>query len=157
MCVCVSALAAVPSMGSMWLRWCLCLQGRTEVVLELLERGAILEDPDDEGMRPLMHAAAGGDVACLRAMLSRSPGPHVEAADERGRTAALHAAAAGQVEALKVRLLDAVTAAISYNSHSWFWEKLDVVCVFFACVCVRVCVCCMCPRNECFGGFIDVD
>eukprot|EP00873_Tetraselmis_striata_P007627 jgi/Tetstr1/427891/TSEL_017967.t1 len=79
-----------------------CRKGRTEVVLELLARGALLEDPDDQGMRPLMHAAAGGGADCVRAMLSSSPAPDVEAADERGRTAALHAAAAGQVECLQV-------------------------------------------------------
>ena len=77
-------------------------QGKTEVVTELLDRGAFLEDPDDEGMRPLMHAAAGGKAECVSAMMQRQPAPDLEATDERGRTAVLHAAASGYVEVLQV-------------------------------------------------------
>lgn len=79
-------------------------QGHTAVVMELLDRGAVLEDPDDIGMRPLMHAAAGGRSACVSALLAREPPPDLEAHDERGRTALLHAASNGFIEALEVRV-----------------------------------------------------
>jgi hypothetical protein len=65
------------------------------VVDLLLERGASVECPDEEGCLPHMVAAERGDLPTLARLVQR--GAPLAAVDHRGFSALLFAVAAGQV------------------------------------------------------------
>ena len=70
-----------------------CLQGSPEIVKLLLKQGAQLLLPNKQGLTPLHHAVWGGDVKCVKQVLSRGGRTVLTQRDGWGRTPLLIAAA----------------------------------------------------------------
>lgn len=97
------------------------LQGRAEVVQELLDRGAMLTDRDNLQRTPLALAAGGGYGDCVRVLLRAGaritkeiPGNDVSK-ETRGRTPLLLAAARGHTEV-------GLSIALILHSRMVYWR-----------------------------------
>ena len=62
-----------PGLGNTPLH-CACANGHVSIVKELLERGAGIEDQNENGHTPLMEAASNGLVDIARILLERGAG-----------------------------------------------------------------------------------
>ena len=70
-----------------------CLQGSPEIVKLLLKQGAQLSLPNEQGLTPLHHGVWGGDIKCVKQVLSRGGRAVLTQRDRWGRTSLLIAAA----------------------------------------------------------------
>lgn len=70
-----------------------CLQGSPEIVKLLLKQGAQLSLPNEQGLTPLHHGVWGGDIKCVKQVLSRGGRLVLTQRDRWGRTPLLTAAA----------------------------------------------------------------
>ena len=78
-----------------------CL-GKTEVVRQLLDRGADIEAKDKNGETALIRAAWVGETKVVRLLLDR--GADIEAKDKDGETALIWAACLGEAEVVRLLL-----------------------------------------------------
>jgi ankyrin repeat protein len=90
------------------------MTGDTELVKDLLGAGVNANNLADnqDAWTPLMHAAMGGHMGCVEALISA--GANTNAKDWDGWTALMHASMAGQADIMKVL----ITAGADINSTS---------------------------------------
>lgn len=86
-----------------------CLYGHLECVQLLLERGANIEEEDDEGAIPLHDACAGGFTEIVQLLLNRAiDAEHLQklldAVDSEGDTPLHHAARGEHVDVIRLLL-----------------------------------------------------
>lgn len=70
-----------------------CLQGSPDIVKLLLKHGAQVSLANEQGLTPLHHGVWGGDVKCVKQVLSRGGRTVLTQRDGWGRTSLLIAAA----------------------------------------------------------------
>ena len=96
--------------------------GRTNVVKALLEKGAAVDGANQDGVTPLMAAAAGGDLPTVDVLLMEKAS--VSAVDKLGQTPLMFAAVGGNLDVVTMLLKHGAMAnartpeqVSAYRSH----------------------------------------
>ncbi|CAF3306392.1 unnamed protein product [Rotaria sp. Silwood2] len=76
-----------------------CVSGNGQLVSELLDSGALIDQKDSQGMTPLHVAASHGTIKCIRVLCEK--GCEINAQDNLGQTAAHYSAMHNHVDSLK--------------------------------------------------------
>jgi ankyrin repeat protein len=91
--------------------WIAAIEGHTEMVKMLLDRGAKIDLVDSAGRTALMYAASGPFAPTVRVLIDRAADVNVRDTAERF-TALMFAAAEGQVEVIEVLLYNGADTTI---------------------------------------------
>ena len=100
-----------------------CISGRPELVAELLARGAVVDECDDEKWTALHYCAEMGHVAIAEMLLAKGASRGLRNVD--GRTPAMLAHVVGQLEVAK--LLDGIPAGVIAQPRSAAQPSMDDV------------------------------